>query len=93
MKETNEKILKQKEELATKALQIAEDSLELLQDQIRECGTRDLVTVFNSAVKAHRDLVADIVSLSDPESEKEKSLAKEYNPTVEKLLKKLDQNS
>jgi hypothetical protein len=90
MTSPNEKILKQKESLAAAALQVAEDALELLQGQLEECSTRDLVTVFNSAVKAHREIVSDIVSLTDSESKQEKVLAKEYNTTLEKLLKNLE---
>lgn len=89
MSNANEKIIKQKEYLAAKALQVAEDSLELLQGQLEECTTRDLVTVFNSAVKAHRDIVADIVSLSESESKQEQTLAREYDGTLNELLKKL----
>lgn len=88
MGNTNERIIRQKENLAAKALQVAEDSLELLQGQLEACTTRDLVTVFNSAVKVHRDIVADIVSLTENESKQEKELAKEYDGTVDKLLKK-----
>ena len=89
MTSPNEKILKQKESLAAAALQVAEDALELLQGQLEECSTRDLVTVFNSAVKAHREIVSDIVSLTDSESKQEQTLAKEYDTKVEELLKKL----
>lgn len=88
-KNINERVIQQKEHLAAKALQVAEDSLELLQSQLEECSARDLVTVFNSAVKAHRDIVADIVSLTETESENEKKLAKEYDSTVDQLLKKI----
>jgi len=93
MSNTNEKIIKQKEELAAQALQVAEDSLELLRDQLQDCSTRDLVQVFNSAIKAHREIVSDIVSLSsEVESKQEKALAREYNSTMESLLKKLNPN-
>lgn len=88
MSNTNEKIIRQKENLAAKALQVAEDSLELLQSQLEECTTRDLVTVFNSAVKVHRDIVADIVSLTENESKQERELAKEYDGKMGELLKK-----
>jgi hypothetical protein len=90
---SNDKILRQKETLAAAALQVAEDALELLQDHLEECSTRDLVTVFNSAVKAHREIVSDIVSLTETESKGEQDLAKEYGPTVEKLLNKLKPKS
>jgi hypothetical protein len=93
MSSTNEKIIKQKEELAAQALQVAEDSLELLRNQLKDCSTRDLVQVFNSAIKAHREIVSDIVSLSsETESKQEKALAREYNSTMESLLKKLNPN-
>jgi hypothetical protein len=87
---SNDKILRQKETLAAAALQVAEDALELLQDHLEDCSTRDLVTVFNSAVKAHREIVSDIVSLTDSESKQEQILAKEYNGTLTKLLKNLE---
>jgi LytS/YehU family sensor histidine kinase len=94
MSNTNEKIIQQKEELAAQALQVAEDSLELLRDQLNDCSTRDLVQVFNSAIKAHREIVSDIVSLStEVESKQEKALAREYNSTMENLLKRLNPNS
>jgi hypothetical protein len=94
MSNTNEKIIQQKEELAAQALQVAEDSLELLRDQLNDCSTRDLVQVFNSAIKAHREIVSDIVSLStEVESKQEKALAREYNSTMDNLLKKLNPNS
>ena len=86
---TNEKIIKQKEDLAAQALQVAEDSLELLKDQLADCSTRDLVQVFNSAIKAHREIVSDIVTLTEKESEKEAQLAKEYDGKVGELLRKL----
>lgn len=89
-KSVNERILKQKEDLAAKTLQVAEDSLELLQSQLEECSARDLVTVFNSAVKAHREIVSDIVSLTESESKQEQALAKEYESTTAQLLKKLN---
>lgn len=94
MSNSNEKIIQQKEELAAQALQVAEDSLELLRDQLQDCSTRDLVQVFKSAIKAHREIVSDILSISsEVESKQEKALAKEYNSTMEKLLKNLNPSS
>ena len=92
MTNANDKIIRQKESLAAKALQVAGDSLELLQGQLEECSTKDLVTVFNSAVKAHRDIVSDIVRLTELESQQEQALAKEYDGPVERLLKSLKTN-
>ena len=90
---SNEEIIRQKERLAENALRVADASLEILESQLGQCSARDLVTVFNSAVKVHRDIVSDIVSLSQTESKQEQSLAKEYGPTVGALLKKIDPNS
>lgn len=89
MSSINEKIIRQKEKLAEKALQVAEDSLGLLQDQLSECSARDLVSVFNSSVKAHREIVSDIIELSESESKEEKQLAKDYGPTVQALLNRV----
>lgn len=88
MSSLNEKIIRQKEKLAERALQVAEDSLGLLQDQLSECNARDLVSVFNSSVKAHREIVSDIIALSESESKEEANLAKDYDPKIQSLLKK-----
>ncbi len=90
MNDVNEKILRQKEALAAKALQVAEDSLELLQEQLDQCNTRDLVSVFNSSVKAHREIVSDIISLNELETKEEQQLAKDYESKVQSLLKKVN---
>jgi hypothetical protein len=92
MTDPNEKVLRQKENLATKALQLAEDALDLLQSQVEECSTRDLVVVFNAAVKTHREISSDIISLTEKDSKQEQELAKAYDGTVDKLLKKLNVN-
>jgi len=89
MNNATEKIIKQKEALATQALQVAEDALELLKDQLEECSTRDLVTVFNSAVKAHREITSDVLSLAESEAKSEQELAKEYDGKVGELLLRL----
>jgi hypothetical protein len=88
---TNRKddILAQKEFLAAEALNVANQSLGYIQDQLSECSVRDLVSIFNSAVKTHRDIVADIVSLTEQESKAEKELAVEYDGKVAELVKKL----
>jgi DNA polymerase III gamma/tau subunit len=87
--DTKEKILKQKEFLAAETIKVAQEALGLLADQIQECSTRDLVSIFSSAVKVHRDIVSDIVVLSAPESKDEQDLAREYDGKVGELLKKL----
>ncbi len=90
MAKNKEDILKQKEVLATESLQVANDALGYIQDQLPECSMRDLIAVFNSAVKTHRDIVSDIVALTaTDESKSEQELAKEYDGKVGELLKKL----
>ena len=54
-----------------------------------EAPVRDLITIFNSAVKTHRDLMTDIVSIEDRESKEEQKLAAEYSGKVDELLKKI----
>lgn len=88
-KSKNEKIIRQKENLAAKALQVAEDALEILQSGLESCAARDLVQVFNSAVKAHREIVSDIISLNEAEDKpSEQELAKEYKGTASSLVEK-----
>ena len=90
MSKAKQDIIAQKEYLATEALKVANEALGYLQDALPECSTRDLVAIFNSAVKTHRDIVSDIVALtSTEESKSEQELAKEYTGKVDDLLKKL----
>ena len=81
-------ILKTKEALASDALTVATQALGYIEDSLPEAGVRDLINIFNSAVKTHRDLVGDIVELSPKESEKEQELAKEYHGKVDEILKR-----
>lgn len=90
MKNKRDEILAQKEFLAAEALKVANEAIGYLQDQLGECSTRDLVSIFNSAVKAHRDIVSDIVALTEVESKSEKELAAEYSGKVDELLKRLN---
>lgn len=89
MSNVNEKILRQKEQLAAKALQVAENSLELIQDQLDECSAKDLVSVFNSSVKAHREIVSDILSLTEQEPKEERQSTKDYETKVQSLLNRV----
>jgi hypothetical protein len=91
MAKSKEDILAQKEFLAAEALKVANESLGYIQDAMTECSVRDLVSIFNSAVKAHRDIVSDIVSLTATEDKSEQDLAKEYSGKVDELLKKMGQ--
>jgi hypothetical protein len=89
MAKSRDDILAQKEFLAAEALKVANESLGYLQDSLSECSVRDLVSIFNAAVKTHRDIVSDIVSLTTTEDKSEQELAKEYDGKVGELLKKL----
>jgi DNA polymerase III gamma/tau subunit len=89
MKDKKEDIIRQKEFLAAETIKVAQEALGLLADQIQDCSTRDLVSIFSSAVKVHRDIVSDIVSLTTQETPDEAILAKEYDGKVGELLKKL----
>ena len=86
----SEDILHVKEVLAQDALEVANQALGYLQDALPDAGIRDLISIFNSAIKTHRDLCSDIVDLTTPkESAGKKELAKEYSSKVDELLKKM----
>jgi len=91
MAESKEKdaIIRQKEFLAKEALKVANEAIGLLQDQMSECSTRDLVQIFSASVKAHREITDDIVILTAKETPSEESLAREYDGKVEELLKRI----
>ena len=89
MKDRNQKIIESKERLAAEVLVVAEDALQDIKVCMGEAGIKDLIQVFNSAIKTHRDLMSDIVTLQDKESKDEKELAKEYTGKVDELLKKI----
>lgn len=82
-------IIKQKESLAEQALLVANEAIGMLQDQLPECSTRDLVQIFSASVKAHREITEDIVVLTAKESSSEESLSREYDGKVEELLKRI----
>lgn len=84
-----EDVIKMKECLAQDTLKVAQEALGYLEDQLPECSTRDLVSIFNSAIKTHRELVSDIVAMSEVESKSEADLAKEYGGRVDDLISKL----
>lgn len=89
MSDPNAKIIAQKERMAQDVLQVADDALQDIKAVMSEAGVRDLLNIFNSAVKTHRDLMSDIVTLQDKQSKAEESLAKEYTGKVDELLKKI----
>ena len=88
-KDTKDAIGRQKEFLAEEALKVANEAIGLLQDQMSECSTRDLVQIFSASVKAHREITEDIVVLTTKETPSEQELAREYDGKVEELLKRI----
>lgn len=89
MSNRNQKILDAKERLAAEVLTVAEDALADIKATMGEAGVRDLINIFNSAIKTHRDLMSDIISIQEKETKEEKELAKEYTGKVDELLKKI----
>lgn len=89
MEDRKEDVVKQKELLAQEALKVANEAIGLLQDQMADCSTRDLVQIFSASVKAHREITEDIVVLTKPEPASEQELAREYDGKVEELLKRI----
>ena len=88
----NDKIIQQKEKLAADVLQVADDALQDIKATMSEAGVRDLINIFNSAVKCHRDLMSDIIGIEEKQSKEEDNLAKEYEGKVDALLKKISKN-
>jgi len=86
-------ILNQKARLSREVLQVAEEALKNIKISLADAQVRDLVSIFTSAVKVHRDLVSDIASMDEASeiSLKEKQLAKDYTSKVDELLKKISQ--
>lgn len=89
MSKAKDDVISQKQFLAAESLKLANQALGFLEDQISECSTRDLVAIYSAAVKVHREITTDIVALQDPESKSEAELAREYTPTIDKLLEQL----
>lgn len=84
-----EAVIRQKEALAAEALIVANEAIGLLQDQMSECSTRDLVQIFSASVKAHREITEDIVVLTAKQPAAEELLAREYDGKVEELMKRI----
>ena len=85
----NDKIISQKEKLAAEVLQVAEDALEDIKVSMAEAGVRDLLNIFNSAIKTHRDLMSDIITIQTKETKEEEKLASQYTGKVDELLKRI----
>ncbi len=95
MESRNERIVEQKSKLAEKVLKVAEQALGDIEATMGEAPIRDLINIFNSSIKVHRDLMSDIVAIQENESKQERELAKsqEYTSKVDDLLKKLSQGN
>ena len=89
MTSKNDKIIQQKEKLAADVLQVAEDALQDIKATMGEAGVRDLINIFNSAVKCHRDLMSDVIGIEERQTKEEDRLAQEYTGKVDELLKKI----
>ena len=84
---SREQILAEKQNLADTALVVAKDALEDLTVMMEdESSVRDLLNIFNSAVKAHRELTSDLLSSREAESEAEAKLANQYTSKVKEIL-------
>jgi aminoglycoside/choline kinase family phosphotransferase len=89
MENKNSKIIASKEKLAAEVLEVAQDALDDIKACMPEAGVRDLLNIFNSAIKTHRDLMSDIVAIQETETKAEQQLAKEYDGKVDELLKRI----
>ena len=89
MSNKQESIISQKEKMAADVLQVADDALQDIKSCMGEAGVRDLLNIFNSAVKVHRELMSDIIGIEEKQSKEETKLAQEYEGKVDQLLKKI----
>ena len=87
--EARNEILRQKEFLAEASLKVSCEAISMLEDQLPECSTRDLVQIFSASVKAHREITEDIIVLTAKETPEEESSGREYDGRVEELLKRI----
>ena len=93
MSNKQESIIAQKEKMAADVLQVADDALQDIKACMGEAGVRDLLNIFNSAVKCHRELMSDIIGIEDKQSKEETKLAEQYTGKVDELLKKIANKS
>ena len=93
MSNKQESIISQKEKMAADVLQVADDALQDIKACMGEAGVRDLLNIFNSAVKVHRELMSDIIGIEDKQSKEETKLAEQYTGKVDELLKKIANKS
>lgn len=90
--------MREKAKLADDALRLAKTTLGDLEACAGEASVRDLLQIFNSAIKAHRELTSDIIAIEKEDAElaekaketqAEKDLGKHYNTKVDELLASL----
>ena len=93
MSSKQESIISQKEKMAADVLQVADDALQDIKACMGEAGVRDLLNIFNSAVKVHRELMSDIIGIEEKQSKEETKLAEQYTGKVDELLKKIANKS
>jgi len=93
MSNKQESIISQKEKMAADVLQVADDALQDIKACMGEAGVRDLLNIFNSAVKVHRELMSDIIGIEEKQSKEETKLAEQYTGKVDELLKKIANKS
>ena len=93
MSSKQESIISQKEKMAADVLQVADDALQDIKACMGEAGVRDLLNIFNSAVKVHRELMSDIIGIEEKQSKDETKLAEQYTGKVDELLKKIANKS
>ena len=87
--EARDAIVKQKEFLAAESLKVSCEAIGMLQDQLPECSTRDLVQIFSASIKAHREITEDILVLTAKETPEEELQSHSYDGKVEELLKRI----
>ena len=87
--EARDQIIRQKEFLAAESLKVSCEAIGMLQDQLPECSTRDLVQIFSASIKAHREITEDILVLTAKELPEEELQSREYDGKVEELLKRI----
>ncbi len=92
MTSKHDKIVAQKEKMAADVLQVADDALQDIKACMGEAGVRDLLNIFNSAVKVHRELMSDIIGIEYKKSKEETKLAEQYTGKVDELLKKISKS-
>ena len=73
MAKSHDQIISQKERMAAEVLQVADDALQDIKACMGEAGVKDLLNIFNSAVKTHRELMSDIIAIQDKETKKKRS--------------------